>query len=170
MWFTLTTMNINIMRSDSQPFVFILTDSTTVTLTISVCVWAGRKGRPGFLILSRCRPLAASGPAAARPHTADTQSHISLISMFYQHLCAYWWFYLFWSKWLFCTGWSDRQAHRKWSRLVFTCPCQSLPFTKIRLSGRVLSDSRIWLSWSYTIFLGICKEECDRKHFLRLAF
>lgn len=34
-----------------------------------------------------------------------------------------------------------------------TCPCQSVPLTRIRLSGSAESDNRIWFSWSYTAFL-----------------
>lgn len=34
-----------------------------------------------------------------------------------------------------------------------TCPCQSVAFTRIRLSGSAESDTKIWFSWSYTAFL-----------------
>lgn len=40
-----------------------------------------------------------------------------------------------------------------------TWPCQSVVFTKMTFSGRAASDTRIWFSWSYTTFLGICRNK-----------
>lgn len=36
-----------------------------------------------------------------------------------------------------------------------TWPCQSDVLMRMMLSGRWLSDTRMWFSWSYTVFLGI---------------
>lgn len=40
-----------------------------------------------------------------------------------------------------------------------TWPCQSVVFTRMTFSGRAASDTRIWFSWSYTTFLGICRDK-----------
>lgn len=40
-------------------------------------------------------------------------------------------------------------------QVFLTWPCQSDVLTRMMLSGRWLSDTRMWLSWSYTVFLGI---------------
>lgn len=174
MWFILTTMNINIMTASHhyRPchflFVFILTLSHSYTHNF--CMRVSRAERTAWI--SDPEQVHTTGSfwacSSSATYCRHTESYFSYLKLNY---CKY-----VLSEYLsievngYVLYRVVRQAHRKWSRLVFTCPCQSLPFTKIRLSGRVLSDSRIWLSWSYTIFLGICKEECDWKHLLRLAF
>lgn len=39
--------------------------------------------------------------------------------------------------------------------MLLTWPCQSDVLMRMMLSGSWLSDTRMWLSWSYTVFLGI---------------
>lgn len=36
------------------------------------------------------------------------------------------------------------------------CPCQSEVLTRMIFSGSWSSEMRMWFSWSYTVFLGIC--------------
>lgn len=38
-----------------------------------------------------------------------------------------------------------------------TCPCQSAVLTRMIFSGSWSSETRMWFSWSYTVFLGICR-------------
>lgn len=67
-----------------------------------------------------------------------------------------------------------RKANRKQSRshvrphvLVFlTWPCQSDVLMRMMLSGRWLSDTRMWFSWSYTVFLGIYAKQIRKPNFL----
>ena len=40
-------------------------------------------------------------------------------------------------------------------QVFLTWPCQSDVLMRMMLSGRWLSDTRMWFSWSYTVFLGI---------------
>lgn len=48
------------------------------------------------------------------------------------------------------------RSHFKIGVQVFlTWPCQSDVLMRMMLSGRWLSDTRMWFSWSYTVFLGI---------------
>lgn len=46
-----------------------------------------------------------------------------------------------------------------------TWPCQSDVLMRMMLSGSWLSDTRMWLSWSYTVFLGICDTRGDKNAF-----
>lgn len=50
----------------------------------------------------------------------------------------------------------ERELRKRSFRGQLTCPCQSDVLMRIMLSGSWLSDTRMWLSWSYTVFLGIC--------------
>lgn len=52
-------------------------------------------------------------------------------------------------------------AHSVWSFL--TWPCQSDVLIRMMLSGSWLSDTRMWFSWSYTVFLGICDRREEMK-------
>lgn len=43
-----------------------------------------------------------------------------------------------------------------------TCPCQSDVLTRMMCSGSWSSETRMWFSWSYTVFLGICGHGASR--------
>lgn len=51
---------------------------------------------------------------------------------------------------------------------AFTWPCQSEVLTRIMFSGSWSSETRMWFSWSYTVFLGIWKwrhrEQSNRRY------
>lgn len=53
---------------------------------------------------------------------------------------------------------------REGQRRLLTWPCQSDVLISTMLSGRRFSETRMWFSWSYTVFLGICRSE--RTNFL----